>query len=270
MKLKFLLSIIILFVFNSYSINYLDSIQHNDHLLLNDSIITGYILKNDCKTTIQDCSKTGSETALRLENFIAWLIIRNKSKDEIFHQLDKRLLSFYPEDSCSFTNPVIKPSGDPKSPIKIRAYVKSSCSLCKRVVIPLYIAVNSEILKGIASLEIRPMSDTPGDRALLAAEKQNRGWDFFLSLENEDRRLDDKIIMELAKKLNLNIPQFKKDYTSTETFKTLRVIHNEAGRNNFHTTPTLYIDNHRYQSYKDPQWVIDAIELKYNSMKGKN
>lgn len=267
------LTIIVLFIISSklYSNIYIDSITHDEHLLRYDSVINEYQLKIDCGNSIQNCYEkdTSSTLTLRLKNFIAWLIIRNKDKTAIHKQLDKRMLSYYPKDSCNFTKPLIKPTGDPVSPVKLIAYVKASCSLCKRVVIPLHLAVNSDILKGIATLEIRPMMDSPGNRALLAAEKQNKGWEFFLALENEERRLDEKVIMEIAKKIGLDLNLFKKALHSTEILNTLKYLRKEATSNNFNTAPTLYINNFRYQSYKDPQWLIDAIEYKYEQLKGK-
>lgn len=266
-----IISIFFIFSINSYAINYLDSITHDEHLLKFDSIITQYPLKNDCGKTIEECSKNNpnSTLAVRLENFIAWLVIRNKNTESIYHQLDKRVLSFYPKEIYNFTAPIIKPAGDPSSPVKLIAYVKASCSLCKRVVIPMHMAVNNELLKGIATLEIRPMMDSPGNRALLAAEKQQKGWDFFLALEEEERRLDYEIIKEIAQKIELDMIEFEKDFYSIDITNKLLHLRDEATQNGFNTAPTLYINKNRYQSYKDPKWLIDAIEYKYELLKGK-
>lgn len=272
MNYKILMTFVILLQISKISaINYIDSLKYDDHLLRFDSINTNFTLNLDCGKTIEECSKNEGEStlSLRLQNFVAWLILRNKSNDQIYNQLNKRILSFFPEDSCKFTKPLIKPTGIPSSPVKLVAYVKASCSLCKRVVIPLHMAINSEVLKGIATLEIRPMMDSPGNRALLAAEKQGKGWDFFLALEKEERRLDMFVIKEIIKSIGLDFSIFEKDYNSLEITNTLLDLRDEATENGFNTAPTLYINNFRYQSYKDPKWLIDAIEYKYEILKGK-
>lgn len=271
MKIKYqILIIMLIFTLKVHSFNYIDSIVHDDHLLRYDSIISTYSMDKICGSNLDDCSKKNpnSSLSIRLKNFIAWLVIRNKNQSKVFKQLDKRVLSLYPNKICTFSEPLIKPAGDPKSPIKLIAYVKASCSLCKRVVIPMHLAVQSEILKGIATLEIRPMTVTLGDKALLAAAKQNKGWDFFLALEKEDRRFNEKIIIEIATKIELNIEQFKNDLYSPEIHNILVKLREEAMKNDFNTAPTLYINNYRYQSYKDPQWLIDAIEYNYEMKKG--
>lgn len=250
--------------------NYIDSIVHDEHLLRYDSIVSTYSMTKICGSNLNDCSQKNpnSSLSIRLKNFIAWLVIRNKSQEKVFKQLDKRLMSLYPNKICSFSEYLIKPAGEPSSPVKIVAYVKASCSLCKRVIIPIHLAVHSEILKGIATLEIRPMTLTIGDKALLAAAKQNKGWDFFLSLENEDRRLNEKIVSEIAEKIGLNQEQFNIDLYSPEIHNHLVQLREEAMKNDFNTAPTLYINNYRYQSYKDPQWLIDAVEYNYEKLKG--
>ncbi len=272
MNFKIIISIVLFFqIHNIFAVNYIDSLKHDDHLLRFDSINTNFPLNLDCGKTIEECSNNKPESTLplRLQNFTAWLILRNKSDDSIYKQLNKRVLSFFPLDTCRFTKPLIKPTGIPGSPVKLIAYVKASCSLCKRVVIPMHMAVNSEVLKGIATLEIRPMMDSPGNRALLAAEKQGKGWDFFLALEEEDRRLDITIINEIIKSIGLDLSKFERDYNSLEITNKLLDLREEATANGFNTAPTLYINNRRYQSYKDPKWLIDAIEYKYENIKGK-
>lgn len=273
MKIKHIITLLIITTSNTlFAINYIDSLEHQEHLFRFDSVISNYTINEACSSTIEKCLEQKSESSLaeRLSNFIAWLILRNKNQKDIVKQLDKRVLSFNVPDTCKFTNPFIPPAGDPKAPVKIIAYVKASCSLCKRVVIPIHLAVNSPVLKGIANLEIRPMMNTLGNRALLAAQKQGKGWEYFLALEEEDRRLDLKVVAEIAKKIGLNEQIFNKNLNSSDLVTTLLKLRKEATFNNFNTAPTLYINNRRYQSYKDPKWLIDAIEYEYERTKENN
>lgn len=106
-----------------------------------------------------------------------------------------------------------------------------------------------------------------GDRAFMAAAKMGKFWEFFLSLEKVKRRLDEKILPSKARKVGLDITLFEK-YLYDEKIKAgLQRMREEALSNGVEISPTLFINNRRYQSYKDPQWVIDAVEYEYEQIK---
>ena len=249
-------------------INYSDSITADSQLILLDSIITNYRIVKCCNSTIETCIKTkpGCSIAPRFYNFACWVIMREDSYDKIIIQLDKRYASFFGPDTFSIAPSITPPAGDTAAPIVITAYISASCNLCKKVCIPLHMAVTEGPVRGVARLQLKPATMHIGDRALLAAAKMGKFWEFFLSLEKVKKRLDQNFLLKNAEKLGLNRRAFE-NYLYDETLGAeLKAIQEEALSNGVEISPTLFINNRRYQSYKNPQWVIDAVDYEYEKI----
>lgn len=250
-------------------INYSDSITADSQLILLDSVITNYHIAKCCNSNIEECimAEPACSIAPRFYNFTCWLIMREDKYDEITLLLDKRYKSYFGPDTFNVASSFLPPAGDTAAPVIITAYINASCNLCKKVCIPLHMAVTEGPIIGKAKLQLKPSTIQIGDRAFMAAAKMGKFWEFFLSLEKVKRRLDEKILISKAKKLGLNTTLFEK-YLYDEKIKAeLQKMREEALSNGVEISPTLFINNRRYQSYKDPQWVIDAVEYEYEQIK---
>ncbi len=263
---KYSAILLILTTTTTYSfINYSDSVTTDSRLLLLDSVITNYRIVKCCNSTIEKCiiNKPACSIAPRFYNFTCWLIMREDNYDAITLQLDKRYISFFGPDTFSIASSYIPPAGDAAAPIVITAYISASCNLCKKVCIPLHMAVTEGPVKGMAMLRLKPSTVHIGDRAFMAAAKMGKFWEFFLSLENVKKRLDEKFLIKKAKKLGLNTALFEKYLYDEKLIAELKNIQEEALSNGAKISPTLFINNRRYQSYKNPQWIIDVVEYEY-------
>lgn len=268
-KKTILLLLIIIIQTAHSSINYSDSITSDSQLLLLDSVITGYHIANCCNSTIETCIKTkpACSIAARFYNFACWLIMREDSYDEITLQLDKRYTSFFGPDTFTIAPSIMPTAGDSAAPIIITAYINASCNLCKKVCIPLHMAVTEGPLMGMARLQLKPATSHTGDMALLAAAKMGKFWEFFLSLEKVKKRLDQEFLLNNAEKLGLNRRAFENFLYDEKLRAELKTMQKEAVSNGAEISPTLFINNRRYRSYKDPQWVIDVVEYEYERIK---
>lgn len=56
---------------------------------------------------------------------------------------------------------------------------------------------------------------------------------------------------------------FRKECMSTNTQMVLDACRSEGIALGVKTTPAIFINRVAYHNYKDPQWVIDAIEYAY-------
>lgn len=124
-------------------INYSDSITTDSQLILLDSVITNYHIVKCCNSTIEKCIRTKPVCSIapRFYNFTCWLIMREDKYDEIILQLDKRYKSYFGPDTFTITPSFLHPAGDTAAPVVITAYINASCNLCKKVCIPLHMAV---------------------------------------------------------------------------------------------------------------------------------
>ncbi|RBW54329.1 DsbA family protein [Tenacibaculum sp. E3R01] len=111
----------------------------------------------------------------------------------------------------------------------------------------------------------------PGLIASKAAENQggiNLHWDFFDAIQHaffvEGKNIDaNETHLEIAKKLNLNIEQFKKDVKSEETLKSVKAEITQANRIGVHSVPTVVVNGtHKVpgaQSYEELKRAIKQI-----------
>jgi protein-disulfide isomerase len=153
--------------------------------------------------------------------------------------------------------------GAAAAPLHVVMYVSASCPLCKRVYKNLYDSVVTGSLKGKARLGIKPFSSKPWDLALLASRKFNRQADLIRSLAGVTERISLAIILDKADSIGIPRKEFEKAIDDARIKEAADESYREAVRNGVSLTPTIFIDNRRYKSYKDPQWVADAAEYFY-------
>ena len=248
--------------------NYADSLSTNEQRRLLDSVVTTFVITECCDTTLGACMTITPvcPIAPRFYTFAAWLVFKKEPYEKCMKQLDKRYESFFGPDTFTIAPNSIPAAGSPQSPVVITAYVSASCPLCKKICVPLYQSVSAGgILAGKAQLSLKPTTTGIGDKALMAAHAQGKFWEYFLSLEKEKRRLDKHIVIRKANRLNADMKQFERNLTNNKLEEDLTQNRAEAIANGVSITPTFFIGTRRYQSYKDPQWIIDAIEYAYDA-----
>lgn len=79
----------------------------------------------------------------------------------------------------------------------------------------------------------------------------------------QDGTINDSIIFEFAKELNLDLEKFRIDNFSTDTYKLLDGNRKNILANNIYSTPTLIINN---MIYDEPN-ILDVLKRKINERK---
>jgi glutaredoxin len=180
---------------------------------------------------------------------VAGLVNRYESfNDTVKHSIDTRAVTFI---------------GARNAPVTVLMYVSGACPLCKRVYKALYGEVTGGKLRHIAKLGVKVFSDRPIDIALLAAGKCNRMSDLLLSLAEVKERLSMELVIEKAGELGIGDSLFRTLLHDQALLHAARVSAQEAAGNGVTVTPTIFINNKRYHSYKDPEWIIDAAFYEY-------
>jgi protein-disulfide isomerase len=214
--------------------------------------------------SISKCGNKSPANALvrRLDLFIRW--IDTVRSDDIpcstrVAALKERYAGFkdlrtYPIDTAG-----VAFAGYADAPVTLVAYVTASCPLCKRVYRELYREVTKGTLRRVAKLGIKVFSDKPKDVALLAAGRFNRTSDLLLSLADVEERISMRIIFQKAHEIGLPDSAFKALLQDSGLIKKTRASVLEGEKNGVSVTPTVFINGKRYHSYKDPQWIVDAV-----------
>ena len=93
-----------------------------------------------------------------------------------------------------------------------------------------------------------------------ATAKQGKFWEmYYLLLENQEA-LEDQDLLTYAKRLNLDIQQFKKDMGSEEVAKKVKDDFMGGVRSGVNGTPTFFINGIRFDGSYEPGSLQKAIE----------
>jgi protein-disulfide isomerase len=225
-----------------------------------DSIRSTYYEKDCCSSTLAKCvsEKKLCVLATHLDTFLTWVAGIESTSTQITEQMDKRYKTLTSDSIVRIDTAGLLAGGNPSSPISVVLYVSALCPLCKYVSSELYNAVTIGSLNGKAKLIIKPYGLTIGDMAIMAAMEQKKLWEYILALKDRKERLDEAGYIRIADSLALDMPAFKKQIHDPKLATLLATSKKEGFDNGVTTTPGIFINNHPYHSYKDPQWVTDA------------
>ena len=223
-----------------------------------------FYIGDGCSATLAECLKRtpSCPLAIRLRAFAMWIDTLSPIEP------CSAGIAAIAERYAFFTDTLIHAAidnncvtfvGSPSSPISIIVYVSAICPLCKRVYKGLYVGVTDGSLRGIARLGIKVISSRPWDLALLAARHVNKQSAFFLSLAGVEERISMQLIRRKATLIGLS-PALLDRLTADSTLLREAVLSaSEASKNGVTLTPTIFINGRQYRSYKDPQWIADAV-----------
>lgn len=195
--------------------------------------------------------------AVHLAAFARWLVFKGKTHDECINDLTDRVNCLTSHQTFVIDEKNMPIAGDRKAPTTIVIYMSATCPLCKYLVCSLFDEVTAGSLEGKAKLIAKPLTQTVGDRALLAAD--SRFWDFIKALNYRKGRPDERMVARIADSIGFKGPGIKRSSEDAAIAKTLAQIHDEGIKNGVTVTPTIFINGKRYRSYKDPRWVVDAV-----------
>jgi len=150
-----------------------------------------------------------------------------------------------------------------KSDVIIYEFFDYNCGYCKSVVPDLLEVFQEDKKISIVFVElpILHQSSVTAALAALAAHQQKKYMEFHINLMKHNGRIDEKIIFEIAKKINLNISKFKKDFSNSKLMAMVdrnRII---AKKLKLKGTPAFIIGNKIYPYAMKKEEIVRAINL---------
>lgn len=236
------------------------------HLL--DSIENEIAVPQCCNGPLATCLDRKVRCALagRLHQFVKWLVARGTSPATIVLETQKRYESLISTRTSVVDTTVFAIAGDKRAPLLITGYVSATCPICHFVTHELYDAVTVGELKGKARLMVKPLGFGFANRSLAAANEMGRFWDFFIGIAKTRGRLTDELIYHVADSLKMSLGEFKRRISASEADACVKASTAEANASGITLAPSYFIDRVRYLSYKDPMWLIDAVECRYEAL----
>jgi hypothetical protein len=222
-----------------------------------------------CDTTLAACLKRSRPCpiAVHLGAFATWIDTLSPAEPCSIRvaAMAARRAFFTDTTHADIDDGPVSYVGSPASPIAIVLYVSAICPLCKRVYKGLYAEVTTGSLKGIARLGVKVRSTRPWDLALLAARRVDRQSALLLALGEVDERISMAIIRRKAAMVGVSPSVLARLSADSTVLREANRSIAEAEKNGVTVTPTVFIDDRRYRSYKDPQWVADAVLYRYET-----
>lgn len=245
------------FVLLLFCISSADMLEDIQNKLQKNKGLQSYFRSNTCACSLSS----------RLENFQKWIVGLDKTDSVINHDLRARYETMIDTSFSLIDTSNIIFEGKKSAPVWIVAYVSVSCPLCKKLYYELYQAVTEGPLVGKARLGIKPFPANKLNTALEALRYWNKQSSLLLSLASVKERITMDYILNFADSNGIPRDELLKKCDNEEIISSTESSYREAIRNGVSVTPTFFINGHPYRSYKDSQWVIDAVEFRYHCLK---
>lgn len=225
-----------------------------------DSVISTFHVEKCCGSSLKAClsKKEICPVAKHLYEFSIRIVQQDSDYDKIAEQLKKRYMGFVATSRHNIDTSHLQWAGSPDAPVRIAAYVSSTCNLCKHIVGALHDSVTVGSLKGKAKLMAIPFGKGIGDVALFAANSKGKFWQLFLEMKKSKIRYREDDVIKMAKEAGISEKEMKSLLKKPEFRQMVTKARAEGSENGVEVTPTFFINEKRYRSYKDPEWVVDA------------
>lgn len=207
----------------------------------------------------------------QFDSFRVWLIEKNKPCSTIVADIENRYSTLVDAISFSIDTNGVLFAGKKDAPITVVMYVSMSCPLCKRLYGELSdsLAADPHGLGRIFRLGIKPFTTTRFDRVLVAAGHFGCQTQLLKSLASVKERISEKIITRVLDSLGVVSEKLWSFADAKQTVSYVEASRTEAIKNMVEITPTFFINGHRYRSYKDSRWLIDAIRFESSCSKAR-
>lgn len=269
-KLIFIVLIMLIITVSGNTSTVKDSAVVNKDQVL-DSVISKFHVEHCCHATLKTCLKK-TDTCLIAKHlywFAELAINKSYSYSKIMSQLEDRYKGFTTSKRYNIDTTIMQWAGSPRAPIRVVAYILPTCGMCKKVVGELHDSVTLGSLAGKVKLMAIPFGTGIGNVALFVANHEGRFWQMFQAMRERPGRYTEQDLTNLAIEAGIQEKTFQTLMTQ-ENFRQMTANAKKEGvKNGVSVVPTIFINEKRYSSYKDPEILIDALEYEYKSSKHK-
>jgi hypothetical protein len=234
------------------------------------SVIDTFRMAECGNATIESCVRNHSSCAIagRLKKFGLWLDTLHGgmlSCATIASTIKERYLTLTDTHTVSINTSIISFIGSPHAPVTIVLYISTTCPLCKRVYKDINTEITSGVLRSKARVGVKFFTTSSCDVALLAAMRYKKQRGLILALADVKERITPEIVVQKAGEIGMPVAEFRAMLKDSLLRGQVEASRAEAIKNGVELTPTAFINNKRYASYKDPQWIIDAAAFEYET-----
>lgn len=265
LQCMYLLLTFLVFPFSNAVMALDDGLDKRQSVLL-DSVISTFHIEHCCQASLKSCIKNKKNTcpiAEHLYEFSLWLVQHDNDRSKILEQLEKRYTGFITTKQHVIDTLQLQWAGSPAALVRITAYISSTCNLCKYIVGEILDSITDGTLSGKVKLMVIPFGTGIGDIALFAANSEGKFWELFKAMRENKARYKEDDVIRMGKGAGIAEKRLRNLLKKPEFRKMLMNARAEGSKNGVKVTPTFFINEKRYSSYKDPEWIIDAALFEF-------
>ncbi len=229
-----------------------------------------------CDGTLAECLQRTPVCPLvtRLATDVCRRAGAGQSKADIERELQRRAMSVTsPKATIDTSGAAV--AGDANAKVEIVLYLCARCPYCARLLPQLYESVTNGKLKGKAKIVVRPFpirshpGSTEAAKAMLAAQRQGKFFEFLLHLYQNFDRFDPAKLPECAAAAGLDAERFRRDMADPALERILVEAKKEGIRNHVEATPTVYVQRRKYHAELSLAAIEDYAEEQYERPAGR-
>ncbi len=181
--------------------------------------------------------------------------LKNYEKKKVKKEFNDALLKLK-----EIPNPILNGK---KNGLIIYEFFDYNCGYCKTVMNGLLNVFNDDKNISIVFVEFPILSESSlnASIAALAVHRQNKYRDFHTNLMEYKGRITQNVLLKIAKKIGINIRQFKKDVSNSELMSIINNNRKIAKRLKLQGTPAFIIGNSIYPGAMTEKDIIKAIKF---------
>jgi hypothetical protein len=226
-----------------------------------DSICSSFCIPICDSSSISDCIKEYKTCiiAANLARFAEWLVVKGKTHDDCMIDLRRRYDYLTDQDTSRINLEKLPVAGDQNAPVIITIYVFDMCPLCTYLFVELHREVTRGTLKGKARLAAKLFDERTDS---IAKARFSRFWDYIAALNGPVARNDRRMLVTVVDSTDKYPPAYKK-LVNDLNLRIKPVVFREQSSKEASINPPIFVNNKRYRSYNNPQWVVDAALFEF-------
>jgi hypothetical protein len=243
-------------------------------------ILKGQHLYDCCDRTIAEClrKKRVCPLAVRLANNVCRRVAAGQDKKSITRSLSRRAKTIFGLGSkpAKIDLTDLPAAGDPRAPITLVEYGSARGEHCLRMTPPVYDAVVNGPLKGKVKLYFKafPLRGNKyakeAGAAYMASLIMGKFWEYVLHSYAHFHEFTPDRRVEWAAAVGMNRKLFSAWLIDPRMMERLLASKKEGLENGVETTPTFFIDGHRYHGDNDVEELTDVLLEIYEKRQRKS
>jgi protein-disulfide isomerase len=226
-----------------------------------------------CKSSITACVAKGDMTARRHAGFIARMVKKGKDDGYIKKHIALRYDAVHPKEKAHIDLANHPPRGNPNAKVVLVEFACFQCPFCAHLAPDLKVLSRKYGDKLVQYYKFFPVRShpegVPAAIAAMAAHKQGKFWQMYQILFENRANLKTEDQKKYAKRIGLDVAQWKKDMASPDVMSVVEKDKLEGMRLGVNGTPTFFINGKRYDGVHDLAELDDRIAEELDILEGR-